>query len=145
MIKIGKVHSLFYSDSGVQTTTKKLLLDEKGVLKDKHYDKSIERSVLITSLDSYELLKKEGIDAEYGSLGENLLIDYNPYLLDIGTKLKIGTVTLEISVHCTLCKSLSKVDNKIPKLLKNDRGVFAKVIKSGSLKEGNDIYRYDES
>jgi MOSC domain-containing protein YiiM len=145
MIKIGKVHSLFYSDSGVQTTTKKLLLDEKGVLKDKHYDKSIERSVLITSLDSYELLKKEGIDAEYGSLCENLLIDYNPYLLDIGTKLKIGTVTLEISVHCTLCKSLSKVDNKIPKLLKNDRGVFAKVIKSGSLKEGNDIYRYDES
>jgi len=145
MIKAGNVYSLFYSSSGTQTTTKKLLLDKKGVLKDKHYDKSIERSVLITSLDSYTVLKKEGIGMAYGSLGENLLIDYNPYHLELGTRLKIGSVILEISVHCTLCKSLSKVDNKIPKLLKNDRGIFAKVIQHGCIEEGDDIYLYSDS
>jgi len=145
MIKIGRAHSLFYSSFGTQTITKKLLLDKKGILKDKHYDKSIERSVLISSLDSYGLLEKEGIDANYGSLGENLLIDYNPYHLALGSRLKIGSVILEISVYCTLCKSLSKVNNKIPKLLKNDRGIFAKVIQAGSIKVGDDIYLYDAS
>jgi MOSC domain-containing protein YiiM len=66
-------------------------------------------------------------------LGENILIDYNPYDLPVGTKLEIGEVVLEISQHCTLCKSLTKVDNALPKLLKNDRGIFAKVVKSGNI------------
>jgi len=144
MIKIGKIYSLFYSNSGTPSPTNHLLLDEKGVLKDKHYNSNIERSVLITSLDSYALLKKEGIESEYGSLGENLLIDYNPYHLEIGSQLQIGSVILEISLHCTLCKSLSKVNSKLPKLLKNDRGIFAKVIKSGTIKYGDDIYSLDK-
>jgi MOSC domain-containing protein YiiM len=120
-----------------------LLLDTKGIVKDKHYDKNIERSVLIASLDSYELVKRHGIDAPYSALGENLLIDYNPYHLATGARLKIGNITLEISQHCTLCKSLTKVDVRLPKLLKDDRGIFAKVIESGSIKEGDDIYLLD--
>ncbi len=76
-------------------------------------------------------------------MGENLLIDYNPYHLQAGARLKIANVTLEISQHCTLCKSFTKIDAKLPKLLKDDRGIFAKVIKSGSIKEGDDIYLLD--
>lgn len=143
MTKSGNIHLLFYSLAGTSTGVKELYFDEKGVLKDKHYNQKKERSVLITSLASYELLRKEGIDTVYGSLGENLLIDYNPYHLEIGTRLKIGSVILEISVHGTLCKSLTKVDTKLPKLLKNDRGIFAKVIESGSVQLGDAIYIVD--
>jgi len=143
MTKVGNVSSLFYSTVYGRTSTAELLLDTKGIIKDKHYNKNIERSVLIASLDSYALVKRHGIDAHYSALGENLLIDYNPYHLPTGSRLKIGNVALEISQHCTLCKSLTKVDARLPKLLKDDRGIFAKVIKSGSIKEGDDIYLLD--
>ncbi|OQX77637.1 MAG: MOSC domain-containing protein [Epsilonproteobacteria bacterium 4484_65] len=140
MTKIGNTFSLFYSPVSGRTLATELLLDEKGIDKDKHYNKNIDRSVLIASVESYTLAKNNDINAPYGALGENLLIDYNPYHLPSGSRLKIGDVTLEITQHCTLCKSLVKVDAKLPKLLKNDRGIFAKVIESGKIKEGDDIY-----
>ena len=143
MTKVGNVSSLFYSTANGRTLTAELLMDAKGIVKDKHYNKNIERSVLIASLDSYELIKSHGIDAPYSALGENLLIDYNPYHLPTGSRIKIGNVILEISQHCTLCKSLTKVDAKLPKLLKDDRGIFAKVMESGSIKEDDDIYLLD--
>ena len=143
MTKVGNISSLFYATSNGSTLASVLLLDEKGIVKDKHYNKDKERSVLIASLDSYVLAKNNGIDVPYGSLGENLLIDYNPYQLQAGARLKIADVTLEISQHCTLCKSFTKIDEKLPELLKNDRGIFAKVIESGSIKKGDDIYLLD--
>ena len=143
MTKVGNVSSLFYSTANGATPASELQLDKKGIVKDKHYNKDSERSVLIASLDSYALAKNHGIDVPYGALGENLLIDYNPYHLQAGARLKIANVTLEISQHCTLCKSFTKIDSKLPKLLKDDRGIFAKVIKSGTIKEGDDIYLLD--
>jgi MOSC domain-containing protein YiiM len=143
MTKVGNISSLFYSPVNGRTITKDFLLDTKGIVNDKHYDKDIERSVLITSLESYALAKKHGIDAVYGALGENLLIDYNPYHLPAGSRLKIGNVVLEISQPCTLCKSLTQVDTKLPKILKNDRGIFAKVIEAGCITTGDNIYIID--
>ncbi len=143
MTKVGNVFSLFYSTSKERTLSVELILDTKGIINDKHYNKNIDRSVLIASLESYALVKNHNIDVLYGALGENLLIDYNPYHLPTGSRLKIGNVILEISQHCTLCKSLTKVDTKLPKLLKDDRGIFSKVIKPGNIKEGDDIYLLD--
>ncbi len=143
MTKIGKVSSLYYSPLSGRIRVDSFDLDIKGIVNDKHYDKDIDRSVLIASLDSYVLANRHGIDIANGLLGENILIDYNPYHLIAGTKVKIGEVTLEISQPCTLCKSLTKVDNKLPKLLKDDRGIFAKVIKPGSIRESDDIYLLD--
>ena len=143
MTKVGNISSLFYSPLSGRTTAKELLLDTKGIVNDKHYDKELNRSVLITSLESYELAKKHGIDVHYGALGENILIDYNPYHLPAGSRLKIGNVILEISQPCTLCKSLTNIDTKLPKILKNDRGVFTKVIEAGSITLGDNIYILD--
>jgi len=143
MTKVGSVFTLFYSPLTGRTGISELLFDIKGIIEDKHYDKNIERSVLIASLDSYKLVESNGIDISHGALGENLLLDYNPYSLESGSKLKIGNVVLEISQHCTLCKSLTKVDTKLPKLLKNDRGIFAKVVEPGNIKTGDDIYLLD--
>ena len=131
MIKVGSISSLFYATANGRRTAGSLTLDEEGIIEDKHYKKDSERSVLIASLDSYSLAKRHGIDVPQGALGENLLMDYNPYMLEAGSRLSIGNVVLEISQHCTLCKGFAKVDPKLPKLLKNDRGIFAKVIEAG--------------
>jgi len=137
---IGKIIGLFYSTKNSRTTITELSLDEKGVIKDKFYNKDIERSVLISSQESYVLAEKNDIDVPYGTLGENILIDYNPYHLRTGRRLIIGDVELEISQKCTLCKSLAKTDNKLPKILKDDRGIFAKVIKCGIIHKNDFIY-----
>ncbi len=140
LVKVGKILELFYSTNDGRVNTTELTLDQKGVVEDKYYDKDIQRSVLITSLESYKLATSHGINAQYSALGENLLIDYNPYHLKPGAKLIINNMELEISQNCTLCKSLTKVDSKLPKLLKDDRGIFAKVISSGIINKGDNIY-----
>ncbi|MCW8837394.1 MAG: MOSC domain-containing protein [Thiovulaceae bacterium] len=140
LIKAGQILELFYSTDNGRVNTTELALDDKGVIEDKYYNKNIQRSVLITSQESYKLAAKHGIEAKYSALGENLLIDYNPYHLKPGARLIIGTLILEISQNCTLCKSLAKVDARLPKLLKDDRGVFAKVISSGTIHKGDNVY-----
>jgi len=140
MRKVGYITSLYYSTEIERVQVEALMLDEKGIIKDKHYNKNIERSVLLVSIDSYILAEKHGIKVPTGSFGENFLMDYNPYSLPTGSKLKIGNAILEISQHCTLCKSLSKIDSKLPKLLKDDRGIFARVVKEGIIKKGDQVY-----
>jgi len=143
MTKVGNIFTLFYTDATECKVTKELILDEKGVINDKHYNLDLDRSVLITSLDSYKLIKKSNIDVNYGSLGENILIDYNPYNLDIGSRFQVGSVILEISQYCTLCKSFAKLDSRLPKLLKSDRGIFAKVLEPGTINIDDIIYFLD--
>ena len=144
MTQVGKVLEMFISTADGRVSKTELSLDAKGVIEDKYYNKDIQRSVLIASLASYELAALKGVNAPHSALGENLLIDYNPYHLKQGDQLKIGELVLEISQHCTLCKSLAKVDNSLPKLLKNDRGIFAQVVQDGKISIGDNIYLLSE-
>ncbi len=109
-------------------TPQAIQVDENGIIGDKFYAKDSNRAILITALQSYELTHENNIEIPTGSLGENLLIDINPYHLTPGETLRIGDTVLEITQNCTLCKGLSSLNPKLPKLLKNDRGIFAKVI-----------------
>ncbi|MCK5111388.1 MAG: MOSC domain-containing protein [Arcobacteraceae bacterium] len=144
--KVGKILELFISIKGDLNRSNKIDidLDENGVKNDKFYGKNVQRSVLITSMASYDLSTQNNIDMNYGQLGENILIDYNPYHLEENSRLIIGDVILEISQHCTLCKSLAKVDKNLPELLKEHRGVFAKVINGGNIRKGDAIYLLDK-
>jgi len=127
---IGKVIKLFITkeDSNNKresVTDIEATLD--GVKNDKFYAKDLQRAILITSIESYKISKDNGIELEYGSLGENILLDINPCSLNPGDKICISETILEITQNCTLCKGLSILDSKLPRLLKNDRGIFAKV------------------
>jgi MOSC domain-containing protein YiiM len=144
MQAIGKLLALYISDKETSNMVEKRYINAEinGIVHDKHYGQDIDRSVLITSLESYTLLETHGITIPYGVLGENLLIDYNPYHLPVGTHLKIGETILEITQNCTLCKHLAVHDKRIPKLLKHDRGIFAKVIQSGTIKKDDLLYLF---
>lgn len=139
--KAGKVIALYITTNESKKSIPKdeLQVDEKGILLDKHYDKDISRSILVASLDSYALVEDQGIEIPQSALGENLLIDYNPYALPAGTQMQIGSAVVEISQDCTMCKHLSSIDKRVPKLLKNDRGIFVKVVKPGLIKKDDEI------
>lgn len=127
----GKVLALYITqddEAKTRTSVTSVEVDDNGILNDKFHAKNLQRSILITSIQSYTLAQENAIDIEQGTLGENILIDINPYSLVAGEKIKIGEALLEITQNCTLCRGLSSVNSKLPKLLKNDRGIFAKVI-----------------
>ncbi|MBA1438031.1 MAG: MOSC domain-containing protein [Epsilonproteobacteria bacterium] len=131
----GKVLKLYITKNGtkrVREEVETITVDNNGVVDDKFYAKNLQRSVLITAVQSYELAKTKEIDLPFGSLGENILIDINPYSLLPGQQLIIGETVLEITQNCTLCKGLSSVNPALPKVLKNDRGIFAKVVSGKS-------------
>ena len=138
---LGSVQHLFISQKDVSNIKEQLVLDvdTKGIIGDKFYDKNSSRSILITSASAYEILSKENITTSFGSLGENLLVSFNPYHLKQGTKISIGTSILMITNPCTICNHLSKVDTKLPALLKNNRGIFAKVIQAGRINKNDSV------
>ena len=125
----GKVLKLFVTHKERGHLSKKTItLDRLGVKDDKFYNKDAMRSILLSSLKSYELAFENTICLQHGDLGENILIDIDPYGLVAGDKIRIGTAVLEITQNCTLCSGLSTLHSQLPKLLKKDRGIFAKVI-----------------
>ena len=139
--EVGEIIALFVSQRGSSDRVfqSEIRVDEKGILGDKFYDKDIQRSILLTSLDSYELAYQHGIELPHGALGENILIDFNPYKLPATTVLYIGDVILQISQNCTICNHLSSFDKRLPKLLKDDRGIFAQVVQGGMIRKGDTI------
>lgn len=137
-----KVLELFISTGDKNSPRAKkesIVIDELGIVSDKFYNKNIQRSILLTSTDSYDLAKQNGVDIEYGSLGENIVIDLNPYHLKAGDKIAIGKSILEVTQNCTLCNGLSLVDPSLPKLLKNDRGIFVKTILGAEIRKGDSV------
>lgn len=145
MKNVGKILKLFISikDENGETESiekDKISLDSEGVLNDKFYAKDPHRSILLSSIESYRIAQENNLKMPYGSLGENILMDYNPYHLQVGDQIKVGELTLEITQNCTLCKGLSKVDSKAPKLLKEHRGIFAKTVTDGTIKIADTVY-----
>ena len=139
----GKVIELFLTKDDANKTrqsVQSISVDQHGIVGDKFYGKNSQRAILLTSQESYKLSEENGINISTGSLGENILIDLNPYSLLMGDKLLISGIELEITQNCTLCKGLSSVDSKLPKLLKNDRGIFARVSSdSGIINIGDEV------
>lgn len=137
---LGKVLRLFTSDDISQKVEKKIQVDKNGILKDKHYQKKPNRAILASSKHIYNLVKKENINIEYGSLKENIIFNFNIHQLHIGDQVQIGEVILEISDNCTICGQLKKLGDKVPDILKNDRGIFLKAVSSGDINVDDLVY-----
>ena len=115
------------------------LIKDYGIKHDKFALKNLEQSVLIVPIDAYDITQNEGIELEFGSLGENILVNFNIMDLDIGTKLKIGKATVQITQKCTMCNHLAIFDKKVPKLVRNHRGVYCKILESGEIVKDMEI------
>lgn len=147
MRKLGKILKLFISKEKYEgrINQSELALDEDGVFIDKFYGKDKVRSILITSVKAYEMVKNLGIQINHGDLGENILVDFDLNILEVGSKIQINKTILEITQECTICNHLSKIDKRVPKILSKDRGIFARVIQSGLIKAGEEVMYLEKS
>jgi MOSC domain-containing protein YiiM len=143
LLNEGKVLELFIALKGAPKQQRTFIeVDTKGIVEDKFYAKDENRAILLTSQESYKLAEKNGIEFEVGLLGENIVLDINPYGLSCGDRVEIGEVMLEITQNCTICNSLSKIDKALPKLLQCDRGIFAKALQKGMIKKDDKVKIY---
>lgn len=109
------------------------LIKDYGIEFDKFAEKNLDQTVMIVGLKSYELAKSFNIDLELGSLGENILLDFDPHDFEVGKYLKIDEAIIQITQICTVCNHLSVFNKDLPKILKGHRGVYCKIIKSGKI------------
>lgn len=141
---IGKVIGTFSAKKGqsglprpkVETLN---LIEGFGIEKDKFAGKDLEKTVMIVGDYSYNIAKKDGIEIEAGSLGENILFDFNPHDYSVGTKFKIGEAIIQITENCTICNHLAVLAKKLPVIVKDCRGIYCSIIKSGIIKKDDPI------
>ena len=115
-----------------------------GIIGDKFAGKALDQSVMIVGKRAYDMAREVGIDLLPGSLGENLILDLNPHQLPVGTQLQIGSAVIELTEACTLCNHLSVFDRKLPKLVRHDRGLYCRIVVSGSIQTGDEVVVLEE-
>ncbi|WP_456430778.1 MOSC domain-containing protein [Nitratifractor sp.] len=112
---------------------------EYGIEGDKFAGKNPDRGVLITGKYAYDLAQREGIELAPGSLGENLLLDFDPHRFTIGTVFEIGGARIRVSESCTLCDHLAVFDKRLPRLVRDNRGLYCRVLRDGEIRPGDSV------
>ena len=138
---LGTVIEIFSASSDYQGQIRPIvknlkLIEGYGIKGDKFAGKNLDSTVLITGIEAYEIARASGIEIDYGSLGENILLNFNTNILRLGDILTIGNAQIQIMQKCTICNHLSVYDKRLPKLIKNDRGLYCKIVKSGTILKG---------
>ncbi len=115
-------------------------VDGLGVHGDRHYGRSADRALLLVPAESYDELRKQGLDLPHGSLGENLVVTQLPAQgLAPGTRIGIGGVACEVVAPCPVCRSLAAVHPRLPKAAHGRRGVYLRVRDGGRLQLGDPV------
>lgn len=140
--KLGTIVELFSAPEGfkgqVRPKVKTLdLINGYGIKNDKFAGKDLDKTVMIVGTKAYELAKENGIDMQYGTLGENILFDFDPHELEIGDVISVGEAKIEITENCSICTHLGIIRKDLPKLIKDHRGVYCKITQSGTIDKSN--------
>ncbi len=144
MIKImkGKVVAVCISEK--KGTPKKNIgegevIEDFGLQGDAHADKW-HRQVSLLALESIEEMRKKGLNVGPGDFAENITTKgIKLETLPIGTKLQIGNVLLEVTQIGKVCPRPCAVFYRVGDCIMPKKGIFAKVIKGGRAKVGDEI------
>ena len=113
------------------------LLVAHGVENDAHAGDGL-RQVSLLSFEKIEDFKKQGAVVSYGDFGENLVVEGIDFTsLPLGTKLAAGDALLELTQHGKECHERCAIYHAMGDCIMPKQGVFAKVLKSGIIQEGD--------
>jgi len=106
-----------------------------GLAGDMHADPLSPRQVLLASAGAYSRLALPP-----GALGENLLLDLDTSALASGALLALGPqAVLAVSFQCEACGYLDLQSPGLARRIGTQRGVLARVLRGGTITEGNAV------
>lgn len=107
-----------------------------GIDGDMHCSSKSPRQILIAGTHAYERWK-----LLENSLRENLLFDFSINNLNSGDVIRIGSeVMLWITFVCEPCNKLYKRSPQLRTIVGTERGILARVITEGIIKEGDPVF-----
>lgn len=116
-----------------------MLLPEHGLEHDAHAG-NWHRQVSLLCLQKIEDFKKRGATVQYGDFGENLVVDGIDFVtLPVGTKLHIGNILLEITQIGKECHTRCSIFHTMGECIMPTQGVFARVLKGGEVRPGDEM------
>lgn len=116
------------------------LIENYG-LKDDAHAGAWHRQLSLLASESYDKMQKAGVtDLEWGVFAENITTKgIELYTLPVGTLLRIGESTVEITQIGKECHKGCEIYRKVGMCVMPTEGIFARVIKSGTVKPGDEI------
>lgn len=130
---IGKILGVFSAKKGQsglpRPTVQNLnIIEGYGIEFDKFAGQDENKAVMIVGKIAYDIAADNGMNLLPGSLGENILFDFNPHNYEVGSIIKIEDTILQITEKCTICNHLAVFGKKLPFLVKDCRGLYCKVL-----------------
>ncbi|MBR3306473.1 MAG: MOSC domain-containing protein [Lachnospiraceae bacterium] len=117
------------------------MIEDYGLENDAHAGSG--RQVSLLSYEKVEAFRKRSggaVELPPGVFGENLLIEgFDLKNCPVGTRFKSGEVLLEITQIGKQCHSGCEIMKKTGECIMPTEGVFAKVLKGGTVKNGDEI------
>jgi MOSC domain-containing protein YiiM len=112
-----------------------------GLVGDAHADCTTHRQVSLLAIESINKMRESGYDVNPGDFAENLTTEGMELVsLPVGTFLLVGdNVLLEVSQIGKECHTGCAVFRQVGKCIMPREGVFAKVIRGGVVRPGDDL------
>ncbi len=118
-----------------------ILKEDYGLIGDAHADCCTHRQVSLLAIESINKMRSLGFDVGPGDFAENLTTKgIDLVSLPVGTCLSVGKETvMEISQIGKECHTGCAIYRQIGKCIMPKEGVFAKVIRGGLIRAGDQI------
>ncbi len=115
--------------------------EDYGLVGDAHAASNTHRQVSLLSLASIEKMRRLGLELSAGDFAENLTVEgLDLVSLPIGTRLALGKgVILEVTQIGKECHTGCAILRQVGKCVMPKEGIFARVIKGGSVKAGDEL------
>lgn len=121
------------------TISSGVLVENHGLENDAHAG-TWHRQVSLLSYEKIEEFRAKGAEVDFGAFGENLIVEgFDFRNLPVGTRFVCGDAVLEMTQIGKECHSHCEIYKIMGDCIMPREGVFTKVIKGGSVKEGDEL------
>lgn len=102
------------------------------------------RQVSLLAQESIKKMQEMGLDVDSGDFAENLTTrGIHLYSLPIGARLAVGETLLEVTQIGKECHTRCAIYHQAGDCVMPKEGIFAKVLKGGTVKPGDAVRRVD--
>ncbi len=118
-----------------------VIKENYGIESDAHASEKWHRQISLLAIESIEKMQAMGLKVGPGDFAENITTEgVNLPALPVGTKMTIGEdIELEVSQIGKVCHTRCAIYTQAGDCVMPKEGIFAKVLKGGIVKKGDEI------